>query len=98
MSEISVIDNSIMGITKIRFSEFKTKYEYDHFGDMKGMFVEKVVTKEDEVGDYAWEKVAVTTNDGDYIVIDTKDDAINLIKALNKAIELGWYKTESGQQ
>lgn len=28
--------------------------------------------------------------DGKYLFIDSKEDALNLIKALEKAIELGW--------
>ncbi len=36
--------------------------------------------------------ILVEDENGTYVVVDTKERTLNLIKALNKAIELGWVK------
>ena len=36
--------------------------------------------------------VSIKSVDGDQVIINSKDHAHNLIKALNKAIELGWVR------
>lgn len=36
--------------------------------------------------------VSIEDMDGDVVIINSKEHAQNLIKALNKAIELGWLK------
>lgn len=36
--------------------------------------------------------IAITDDQGDFILIHSKETAINLIKAINKAIELSWLK------
>lgn len=36
--------------------------------------------------------IAITTPAGNFVLIHSKETAINLIKAVNKAIELSWLK------
>lgn len=36
--------------------------------------------------------IAITDDDGEFVLIHSKETAINLIKAVNKAIELSWLK------
>lgn len=93
MTEISVIDNSSVNITKIRFSDSTNSDGYEALDDAKGMFVGKITFEEGE--GYTGEMVGIVSHDGDYIPILTKQDATNLIKALEKAIELGWYDIDS---
>lgn len=38
--------------------------------------------------------VQIVDEQYDTMYIGSKEDALNLIKALNKAIELGWFDTE----
>lgn len=36
--------------------------------------------------------IAISDDQGDFVLIHSKETAVNLIKAVNKAIELSWLK------
>ena len=64
--------------------------------------IDEIVFAEDCAWEGGWQACSITCNTlkkyilvsdpGESLVINSKEHALNLIKALNKAIELGWIE------
>lgn len=80
MAKIDIRENEDLKITQIQFADPASKHRSGYYG---------IILEQCEGGDF----VAIADEDADWCgKIKSKRDAENLIKALQKAIELNWWK------
>ena len=75
--EIDIRDHIVQKVTGIRFSQNRTASGYRQASVLRGGANEADIVEDDN---------------GNFVRINGKQHALNLIKALEKAIELGWFE------